>query len=117
MCTGKVYYDLLEERRKRDIKDVVLLRVEQLYPFPADMIAEEMAKYENAEVIWCQEEHKNMGSWTYIAPRIEDVLIDAKHKCNRPKYVGRAEAASPATGSLKIHNAEQAKLVDEALSL
>lgn len=117
MCTGKVYYDLLEERRKRDIKDVVLLRVEQLYPFPADIIAEEMAKYENAEIIWCQEEHKNMGSWTYIGPRIEDVLIDAKHKCNRPQYVGRAEAASPATGSLKIHNAEQAKLIDEALSI
>jgi 2-oxoglutarate dehydrogenase E1 component len=117
LCTGKVYYDLLEERRKRDIKDIVILRTEQLYPFPRDLVAEELAKYPNAEIIWCQEEHKNMGAWTYIGPRIEDVLLAQDHNCKRPEYIGRAEAASPATGSLKVHNAEQAKLVDEALSI
>jgi 2-oxoglutarate dehydrogenase E1 component len=117
LCSGKVYYDLLEERRKRDLKDVVILRLEQLYPFPDDVLAEEFAKYPNADVIWCQEETKNMGAWTFVDRRIEDVLTAAKHKAGRPRYVGRAEAASPATGSLKIHTAEQIKLVDEALSV
>ena len=117
LCSGKVYYDLLEERRKRELKDVMILRLEQLYPFPDKNLVEEFAKYPNAEVIWCQEETKNMGAWTFVDRRIEDVLTTAKHKASRPIYVGRAEAASPATGSLKIHTAEQAKLVDEALSL
>jgi 2-oxoglutarate dehydrogenase E1 component len=117
LCSGKVYYDLLEERRKRDIKDVMILRLEQLYPFPDKILTEEFAKYPNVEVIWCQEETKNMGAWTFVDRRIEDVLVTGKHKAGRPKYVGRAEAASPATGSLKIHTIEQAKLIDEALSL
>ncbi|CAG0892059.1 unnamed protein product [Cyprideis torosa] len=117
LCTGKVYYDLLQERRERKIKDIILVRVEQLYPFPDVALKEELAQYPNAQVIWCQEEHKNMGAWSFMNPRIEDVLIDIKHKAGRPRYVGREEAASPATGSLKIHNAQQAKLVDEALSL
>lgn len=117
LCTGKVYYDLLEERRNRKIKDIMILRLEQLYPFPDKILSEEFAKYPNAEIVWCQEEHKNMGAWTFVDPRIENVLIGGKHKTSRSRYVGRAEAASPATGSLKMHNAEQAKLIDEALSL
>lgn len=117
LCTGKVYYDLLQERRDRKIKDVTLLRVEQLYPFPHDVLVEELSQYPNAEIIWCQEEPQNMGSWSFVDPFIEDVLSDIKHKAGRAKYVGRKAAASPATGLLQTHNEEQAKLVDEALTL
>lgn len=116
-CTGKVYYDLLQERRERKIKDIIIARLEQLYPFPDDVLKEEFAKYPNAELVWCQEEHKNMGAWNFVNERLENVLVDIKHKAGRPSYVGRDEAASPATGSLKVHNQQQAKLVDEALSL
>jgi 2-oxoglutarate dehydrogenase E1 component len=117
LCSGKVYYDLLEEREKRGIKDVALIRVEQLYPFPGKALKEALARHPKAEVVWCQEEPQNMGAWTYMAPRLEAVLeeIGAAHR--RPRYVGRPEAASPATGLLRRHNEEQAKLVDEALSL
>lgn len=117
LCSGKVYYDLLEERHKRNIKDIMILRVEQLYPFPHDVLMEELKQYSNAQVVWCQEEHKNFGSWHFINSRIEDVLIDLKHKSARPIYVGRNDAASPATGSLKKHIEQQTKLVDEALTL
>ncbi|MGB1547389.1 MAG: 2-oxoglutarate dehydrogenase E1 component, partial [Alphaproteobacteria bacterium] len=116
-CSGKVYYDLLEEREKRGIKDVALLRVEQLYPFPADTIAEELRKYPSADVVWCQEEPKNMGAWTFLDRRFEDVLSEIKHEAARAKYIGRKEAASPATGLLRKHNQEQAELVDEALTV
>lgn len=117
VCSGKVYYDLLQERRERKIKDIYILRLEQFYPFPDDVLAEELAKYPNAEVVWCQEEHKNMGGWDFVNPRLEQVLVDSKHKAGRSRYIGRIEAASPATGSLKVHNEQQAKLIDEALSL
>lgn len=117
LCTGKVFYDLEEERNKRGITDVTMLRLEQLYPFPDKILAEELAKFPNAEVIWCQEEPENMGAWNFVDRRIEKVLVDSKHKCQRPTYVGRIEAASPATGLLKQHNAEQAKLIDEALTV
>ncbi|MEC7028713.1 MAG: 2-oxoglutarate dehydrogenase E1 component [Pseudomonadota bacterium] len=117
LCSGKVYYDLLAERRERKINDVMILRMEQLYPFPAKSLTEELKQYPNAEVVWCQEEPRNMGSWHFINEKIEDVLVAMKHKAARPSYVGRAEAASPATGLMKHHNAEQAKLVDEALTV
>ncbi len=117
LCSGKVYYDLLQERRERKIDNVMLMRVEQLYPFPHDVLKEELSQYPNAEIVWCQEEHENMGAWNFVDRRIEGVLKDIKHKVDRPVYVGREPAASPATGSLKKHNAQQAKLVDEALSL
>ncbi len=115
LCTGKVYYDLLEERRKRGIKDVVILRVEQLYPFPQKALAEELGPCKNADIVWCQEEPRNMGAWTFVNERIEAVLMGLKNKAQRPHYVGRPEAASPATGLLKRHQEEQARLVDEAL--
>ena len=115
-CTGKVYYDLEEEREKRGIQDIVLLRLEQLYPFAADTITDELKKYPNADVVWCQEEPKNMGAWTFLDRRLEDVLVEMKHKTARANYVGRKEAASPATGLLRTHNQEQAELVDEALT-
>lgn len=115
LCTGKVYYDLFQAREERGIKDVAIVRIEQLYPFPADAIQRELAKYPNAEVVWCQEEPYNQGAWSYMDRRIESVLTDMKHSSPRPRYVGRVEAAAPATGSLKRHNVEQAKLIDEAL--
>ncbi|MCV3272184.1 2-oxoglutarate dehydrogenase E1 component [Roseobacter sinensis] len=117
MCSGKVYYDLLEERDARGIDDVYLLRVEQFYPFPAQSAVKELERFKQAEVVWCQEEPKNQGAWTFIEPNIEWVLgrINAKHP--RPIYVGRATSASPATGLASQHKAQQAALVDEALTL
>jgi 2-oxoglutarate dehydrogenase E1 component len=116
LCSGKVYYDLFEERAKRGIKDICFLRLEQLYPFPAKALTAELAARQQAEVIWCQEEPKNMGAWTFVQPEIETVLANIKHKQARLPYVGRPPAASPATGLLRRHNREQAQLLDEALT-
>ena len=115
LCTGKVYYDLYEERQKRKIRDVYLMRIEQLFPFPHKVLASDLHRFRNADIIWCQEEPKNMGSWTFIRDRLEAVLSDIGHSQHLARYVGRAEAASPATGLMKIHLAEQAAFVDEAL--
>lgn len=117
LCTGKVYYDLLAEREARGVKDVAIVRIEQLYPFPAKSLGAHLAKYPGADVVWCQEEPANMGAWFFLDRRIEGVLTEIGHKAGRPKYAGRPEAASPATGLLKRHNQEQAKLLDEALSV
>ena len=117
LCSGKVYYDLLQARRDRKIDDIMILRVEQIYPFPRLELAQELAQYKNAEVIWCQEEPKNQGSWFFVDPLIEETLLAAKHACKRARYVGRVAAAAPATGYLSRHQAEQEKLVSEALSL
>ncbi|WP_172330539.1 2-oxoglutarate dehydrogenase E1 component [Mangrovicoccus sp. HB161399] len=116
MCSGKVYYDLLEERDARGIDDVYLLRIEQFYPFPAMSLVDELQRFRGAEMIWCQEEPKNQGAWTFIEPNIEWVLekIGASHK--RPRYVGRAASASPATGLASQHKAQQNALVNEALT-
>ena len=117
MCSGKVYYDLLEERDARGIDDVYLLRVEQFYPFPALSLVKELERFKGAEMLWCQEEPKNQGGWTFIEPNIEWVLsrIDAAYP--RPRYVGRATSASPATGLASQHKAQQQALVDEALTI
>lgn len=117
LCTGKVYYDLLQERRDRGIDDVTIIRLEQLYPFPSKALAAEIAPFKNADVVWCQEEPENQGAWFFVDRRIEAVLSELKHKAGRPKYVGRVASASPATGSNKRHLQEQAQLVDEALSV
>jgi 2-oxoglutarate dehydrogenase E1 component len=117
LCAGKVYYDLRQARRARKIRDVAIVRVEQLHPFPAKALAESIGKYKYADVIWCQEEPQNMGAWTFLDRRIEHVLVELNGKAKRPRYVGRPEAAATATGLLKRHVAEQAKLVDEALSI
>ncbi|MEM9395046.1 MAG: 2-oxoglutarate dehydrogenase E1 component [Pseudomonadota bacterium] len=117
VCSGKVYYDLLEERDARGIDDVYLLRLEQFYPFPALALMKELERFKGAEIIWCQEEPKNQGGWTFVEPNIEWVLtrIGAKH--TRPVYAGRAASASPATGLASQHKAQQAALVNEALTL
>ena len=117
LCSGKVYYDLIEARAKREDKRVYVLRVEQLYPFPHQSIAGELARWPNAEIVWCQEEPRNMGGWTFVEPRIEDTLAQMGRTGVRARYVGRAEAASPATGSAKRHAAEQAALVAHALTI
>ncbi|MEM9967582.1 MAG: 2-oxoglutarate dehydrogenase E1 component [Pseudomonadota bacterium] len=117
MCSGKVYYDLLEERDARGIDDIYLLRFEQFYPFPAQSAVKELERFTKAEMVWCQEEPKNQGAWSFIEPNIEWVLTRIKAKHTRPKYVGRAAAASPATGLASAHKAQQAMLVNEALTL
>ncbi len=98
MCSGKVYFDLLEERDARGDDDVYLMRVEQFYPFPAQSLVNELKRFKNADMVWCQEEPKNQGGWTFMEPNIEWVLTRIKAKITRPDYAGRAAAASPATG-------------------
>ncbi len=117
LCTGKVYYDLLQRRRDVGAEDVAIMRVEQLFPFPAKTLARELAPFRNADLVWCQEEPENMGAWTYVDRRIEKVLAGIAIAAKRPVYAGRAEAASPATGLAKTHAAEQAALVNAALGL
>ncbi|WP_062762363.1 2-oxoglutarate dehydrogenase E1 component [Falsirhodobacter sp. alg1] len=117
ISSGKVYFDLLAERDARNADDVYLLRMEQLYPFPAIALTKELERFKNAEIVWCQEEPKNMGGWTFVEPNIETVLtaIGAKHK--RAVYAGRAASASPATGLASRHKTEQTTLVNEALTV
>jgi 2-oxoglutarate dehydrogenase E1 component len=117
LCTGKVYYDLLQARRDAGVKDVAILRIEQLYAFPKEALAGALAPYTNAEVVWCQEEPANMGAWTFVDRRIEAVLRGLDIKAKRPEYAGRDEAASPATGQAKVHAQQQESLVGAALGL
>lgn len=117
LCTGKVYYDLLAERREREINDVRILRLEQLYPFPGLALADELSENKNADVVWCQEEPENQGCWHFVDRRIENVLVKLKHKAGRATFIGRPGAAAPATGLMSRHLKEQAKLVDEALTV
>ena len=115
LCTGKVYFDILAEREKREINDVAIVRIEQIYPFPHEKLGETLSRYPNAEVVWAQEEPENMGYWFFVDRRIEKVLTGLNIKAKRAGYVGRIAAASPATGLLRRHNKEQAELVDSAL--
>lgn len=117
LCSGKVYFDLLAERDARGIDDIFLMRVEQLYPVPEKALTDELKRFEKADFIWCQEEPKNQGYWSFIYPHIEKVLdeVDAKHP--RLKYVGRDAAAAPATGLASKHKQQQDALVNDALTL
>ena len=117
LCSGKVYYDLLQEREERGINNVALVRLEQLYPFPANALSKEIQKYPKADVVWCQEEPANMGAWTFVAPRIEATLTQLGRSPARPIYAGRPEAASPATGLVNRHNEQQKALIHAALSV
>ncbi len=117
MCSGKVYYDLLAERDERGIDDIYLMRLEQLYPFPAMSLTKELERFPNADVVWCQEEPKNQGGWTFVEPNIEWVLSRIDTRAKRPAYVGRAASASVATGLAKSHKAQQEALVNDALTL
>jgi 2-oxoglutarate dehydrogenase E1 component len=116
ICSGKVYYDLLEARTAKKISDIALIRLEEFYPFPNRGLAGEIKKYKNAtEIVWCQEEPKNMGGWGFVHELIEEVLVGLKVQNSRPKYVGRIACASPATGYGKYHAKEQKDLIEEAL--
>jgi len=117
LCSGKVYYDLLARREEHGLDDTLaLVRLEQLAPFPDKALAEELGRYPKAaQIVWCQEEPKNMGAWFFVAPRIETVLEAVGMRQTRAAYAGRAPAASPATGLYQQHVREQAALVDAAL--
>jgi 2-oxoglutarate dehydrogenase E1 component len=117
MCSGKVYYDLLEERDRRGIDDIYLLRFEQFYPFPALAALKELERFKDAEMVWCQEEPKNQGAWTFMEPNLEWVLTRMNAKHPRPVYAGRAASASPATGLASTHKAQQEALIDDALTI
>ncbi|MEM8823683.1 MAG: 2-oxoglutarate dehydrogenase E1 component [Pseudomonadota bacterium] len=115
ICSGKVYYDLLEARDEAGKTDTYILRLEQFYPFPALSMVNELQRFKQAEIVWCQEEPKNQGAWTFVEPNIEWVLtrIGASH--TRPVYAGRPASASPATGLASQHKSQQEALVSEAL--
>ena len=114
LCSGKVYYDLVEGRKKAGVENVAIVRLEQFYPFPLTRLREVLAKYPQAkQLVWAQEEPKNMGGWTFVEQRLENILS----VCERAIYVGRTASASPATGSYAIHQAEQAELIGKALAV
>ena len=113
VCGGKVFYDLAAARKKTGDDRVAIVRLEQFYPFPERSLREIFATYPQAtQLVWCQEEPKNYGGWHFVEPRLAGLLAS----CERPFYAGRAASASPATGSYAIHELEQRKLVDDALT-
>jgi 2-oxoglutarate dehydrogenase E1 component len=116
LCTGKVYYDLYEEREKRGIDDVYLMRIEQLYPVPLKALVMELGRFKGAEIVWCQEEPRNMGAWHFIEPYLEWVLNQINAPNKRPRYAGRAAAAATATGLMSKHLAQLKAFLDEALN-
>jgi 2-oxoglutarate dehydrogenase E1 component len=116
LCSGKVYYDIYDEREKRGIDDVYIMRVEQLYPVPLKALVQELGRFKNAELVWCQEEPRNMGAWHFIEPYLEWVLNQINAPNKRPRYAGRAAAAATATGLMSKHLAQLKALLDEALN-
>nr|HEV8012082.1 2-oxoglutarate dehydrogenase E1 component [Bradyrhizobium sp.] len=116
LCSGKVYYDIYEEREKRGVDDVYIMRVEQLYPVPLKALVQELGRFKNAELVWCQEEPRNMGAWHFIEPYLEWVLNQINAPNKRPRYAGRAAAAATATGLMTKHLAQLKALLDEALN-
>ncbi len=117
LCSGKVYYDLFEERETRRNGEIYLMRVEQLYPFPARALIQELSRFPNAEIAWCQEEPKNQGAWTFVEANIEWVLDHIGADSRRPRYIGRPASASTAAGLMSKHTAELHAFLDEALTL
>ncbi|WP_423607419.1 2-oxoglutarate dehydrogenase E1 component [Sphingomonas sp. MS122] len=116
LCTGKVAYDLIEARDAAGDKTTAIIRIEQLYPFPGEPLVKRLERMPNVEeVVWAQEEPKNNGYWFFVEPYIEACMVEAGIKPQRPRYAGRAAAASPATGLMKRHQAEQGALVADAL--
>lgn len=115
MCTGKVYYDLYEEREKRGIDDIYLLRLEQLFPFPTRALMTELSRFKGAEMVWCQEEPRNMGAWFFVEPFMEWILTQIQAKNRIPRYAGRPAAAATATGLMAKHLAQLKAFLEEAL--
>lgn len=110
-CSGKLYYELLAERAKRGLADVAIIRLEQLAPFPFDLVKSNAAHYPHAQFFWVQEEPYNAGAYGFVAPHFRTVLNET------PRYVGRRAAAATATGSHAFHNAEQEKVIADAFDL
>jgi 2-oxoglutarate dehydrogenase E1 component len=115
MCSGKVYYDLLDEREKRGLDDVYLLRLEQFYPWPMKSVMAELARFPGAELVWCQEEPKNMGGWTFVDPWLELTLERMDVAAKRARYAGRPASASTAAGLMSKHLKELSELLEAAL--
>src|ERR1700722_7373677 len=115
-CSGEVYYDLYEDREKRGVDDVYLLRVEQLYPFPLKALVRELSRFKKAEIVWCQEEPKNMGAWAFVDPYLEWVLAQVGGKSKRPRYAGRPASAATATGLMSKHLAQLKAFLDECFA-
>ena len=116
LCSGKVYYDLYEDREARGIDDVYLLRVEQLYPFPLKALVGELLRFKNADVVWCQEEPKNMGGWSFVEPYLEWVLGQTGARIGRARYAGRPASASTAAGTMSQHKAQLKAFLDDAFA-
>ena len=115
MCSGKIYFDLYEEREKRGINDIYLLRIEQLYPWPHKVLIQELCRFPQAEMVWCQEEPLNMGAWSFVQLNIERALEFIEAKERRVRYAGRPPSAATATGLMSKHQRELRGLLDEAL--
>jgi 2-oxoglutarate dehydrogenase E1 component len=114
ICSGQVYYDLLAAREERKIADVAVVRLEQMYPFPANEVRDILARYrETADIVWVQEEPRNMGAWRFVQEQIQPILEPGNRTI---RYAGRAASASPATGSLKRHQQEVTELLEAAFS-
>ena len=111
-CTGQIYYELLGEREKRGITNVALVRLEQIAPFAFDRVAESAVQYPNAEIVWAQQEPKNMGAFAYVNPRVMTATREINKKEKRVRYVGRQVSAAPATGMGKVHQAEYQRILD-----
>jgi 2-oxoglutarate dehydrogenase E1 component len=115
LCSGKVYYDLFEEREKRGIDDIYLLRIEQLYPFPTKALMTELSRFKQAEIVWCQEEPRNMGAWVFVDIFLEWVLNQIGAKSRRARYAGRPASASTAVGQMLLHVAQLKQFLEDAL--
>jgi 2-oxoglutarate dehydrogenase E1 component len=115
LCSGKVYYDLYEEREKRGVDDVYLMRIEQLYPFPSKALVHDLARFKQAEIVWCQEEPRNMGAWFFVDVFLRWVLDQIGAKYRTVRYAGRPAAAATATGLMSKHLAQLRQFLDEAL--
>jgi 2-oxoglutarate dehydrogenase E1 component len=116
LSTGKVYFDLYEEREKRGIDDIYLLRLEQLYPFPSKALVQELSRFKQAEIVWCQEEPRNMGAWFFVDVFLEWVLNQIGAKYRSARYAGRPASAATATGLMSKHLAQLKQLLDDALA-
>ncbi|MDG7056141.1 MAG: 2-oxoglutarate dehydrogenase E1 component [Wolbachia endosymbiont of Meromenopon meropis] len=115
ICSGKIYYDIIEVCERRKINDIVVIRLEQFYPFPVDKLSSELKKYKNAEIVWCQEEPKNMGGWFFVNSLIEEVLSNLNIQTKRPKCIARPAAASPACGYTNIHIKQQEEILRQVI--
>ena len=115
ICSGKVYFDLYDEREKRGLDDIYLLRIEQLYPFPTKALMAELSRFKQAEIVWCQEEPRNMGAWVFVDIFLEWVLNQIGAKSRRARYAGRPASASTAVGQMSIHLNQLKQLLEDAL--